>query len=156
MSNVTNILQSLDLQQLKDVLSAVKDLIIQKSRHGDSSQPSSDQPNSGNSVLPDVQNYVDYHENFCKDEGIDLEFLAGELESLNVKSSKSCKKVQNTFISMLDEPYTWNSKNGSNVNVPESFNKFPVIKSILNGLKSKFDINLNSVLVSYYEVMTLE
>ena len=149
MSNITNILQSFDLQQLRDVLSAVNDLIIQKSRQEVSSQSIPNQIVSG--APPDVQDFVDYHEHFCRDEGIDLEFLAGELESLGFKGSKSCKKVQNVFISESGEPYIWSSRNGRKVMVPAGFLKFPVIKSICVHICNKFGIDLNCVLVSYYD-----
>ena len=153
MSDITNTLQNLDLQQLRDVLRTVNDLIVQKSRQGENFISSVDNSITDQNIdsAPNVDDYVQYLDQFCSDEGFGLESLLPEIESLSLNNSKSTKKVQNQFISMINEPYSWKAGSSMVENNPVSFDKFPITKSIMERLNSKFDLKLNSVLVSYYK-----
>ena len=153
MSDITNTLQNLDLHQLRDVLTTVNELIVQKSRQGDNFISSIDNSITDHSsgTAPVVDDYVEYLDQFCSDEGFGLDYLLPELESLSLNDSKNTKKVQNQFISMMNEPYSWNAGSTLVENRPASFEKFPIMRSIMERLNSKFDLKLNSVLVSYYK-----
>ena len=153
MSDITNTLQNLDLQQLRDVLTTVNDLIVQKSRQGENFISSIDNSITlrNNDSAANVDDYVEYIDQFCNDEGFSLEYLFPEIESLSLNDSKSTKKVQNQFISMINEPYSWKAGSSMVKNDPVSFDNFPITKSIMERLNSKFDLKLNSVLVSYYK-----
>ncbi len=146
MPDISEVFGKMDLHQLRNVMSYINNLIIEKSRLeiGGHVKPEL----ADIAVIPDVNDYVEYHEDYCNTENIETEILMSELESLGFKSSS--KSVQNKFLSMVDESYSWKSHGGTVSNDPASFDDYPTIKSILEGLNSKFDINLNSVLISYY------
>ncbi len=148
MSELSSVLSNMNLLQLRDTLSYINGLIDQKSQQ-------SNHEKSGlglTQIVPnvDVNDYVEYHGTFCQDESFSLDFLEGELDSLNFKTSSSVNCVQNRFISVLDEPYTWGSSNGPVINEPLNISNFPVIKSLLDSINLRFNVDLNSVLVSYY------
>ena len=74
-----------------------------------------------------------------------------EIESLYQNDSKSPNKVRNKFISTINEPYSWKAGSSMVENKPVSFENVPNIKSLMDHLNSKFDLKLNSVLVSHYK-----
>ena len=80
MSDITNTLQNLDLQQLRDVLRTVNDLIVQKSRQGENFISSVDNSITDQNIdsAPNVDDYVQYLDQFCSDEGFGLESLLPE------------------------------------------------------------------------------
>ncbi len=133
MSSLPDVFGNMDLDQLRNALSYINGLIVQKSRQDNHDKLGVlDQT----VVNVDVNNYVEYHPTFCQDERFSLEYLAGELESLNFKTSTSTSIVQNKFISMLDEPYSWGSFKGPVINEPLRLDDFPVIKSLLDCISS--------------------
>ena len=101
MSDITNTLQNLDLHQLRDVLTTVNELIVQKSRQGDNFISSIDNSITDHSsgTAPVVDDYVEYLDQFCSDEGFGLDYLLPELESLSLNDSKTLRKCRtNSFL----------------------------------------------------------
>lgn len=140
MFNFNQYLNSLNVRQLRNCQKILEDVISLKSNLETMS------PNSDN---PDIKDYVEYQEDFIKEE--DKSFLLGEVESLNLKHSNSGNKVQNIYLSDIDEPYIWDSSNGPVINNPLKLDDYPNIKAVMTELNNQYNCQLNSVLISHYK-----
>lgn len=142
-------IKSLELPQLQACQKALADEVL--SRSSIVSDTFSHHSKVDISESYHIEDYTDYVENFFTND-LDRKILSSELESqaMGFKYSKRIESVQNRFISMYDQPYTWKSKDGPVINNPVPLEEFPMIKKLLDGINSKYNYNLNSVLVSYY------
>lgn len=149
MFDIISHLYSLDISQLKEVQNLAGEVIASKLNK---SSPTPHTLNGAAEVSNDFYNikiddFVEYSDNFISDD--DKQLLLAELESLSLKAPPtSPDKVPNQFISLIDEPYIWPSKNGPVFNNPKKFDDFPVMKRILGKVNDCANCELNSVLVS--------
>ena len=74
-----------------------------------------------------------------------------ELKSLSFKNETLSDAVQNKFLSLIYEPYTWASSHGPVINKALNISNFPTIMSLMQNINGEYKCKMNSVLVSYYK-----
>ena len=99
---------------------------------------------------PPVSEYVDYNEKFIRTDSVEDASILADIETIGFKINTKSEAVQNKFISMIDEPYSWNSKKGPVKNDALPLDKFPGLKGLMERINTTHSLNLNSVLVSCY------
>ena len=162
----SNFVQSLEVQQLQAYLIIINDEISKKlsrSYVNKTPLPTSSVSDDGieksaNSVTkvgeynPSVYSateLVEYEAGFLSTAERDT--LNQECESLGFNKYTKSDAVQNKFLSPYSEPYIWDSVNGPVVNKAIGIDNFPVVKDILAKVNSKFECELNCVLIAYYK-----
>ena len=96
----------------------------------------------------DINNYVDYHENFL--DKTDRDLLSAEVESLGFNMKTCSDAVQNIFLSSLKDPYGWKSKKGDVVLMPIDLVNLPVVDRLKDIINRKFGFRLNLALVTLF------
>lgn len=137
-------LNSLDVPQLKECLTFVQETIAVRL-------------NRSNSILVDpveldnahINDYVTYDKSFVSDN--EKNVIMDEIQSLSIGKNSKPEKVSNKWLSYVNEPYSWNSADGTVVLDPNDLRNFPHIVSLLNRVNSSFNCDLNSVLISRYK-----
>ena len=147
MSDFVNFLKSLDIDQLTQCQSLIKDIIVSKSPN--LSNPHVRSQNSFTGKCEDINEYVDYIDDFVQE--CDKDGMLEEMRSLKLGISSSPGKVSNAFLTYYDEPYVWESSHGPVSNEPINYNLYPNIKALMDKVNDKFDCDLNTALVSHYK-----
>jgi alkylated DNA repair dioxygenase AlkB/lysophospholipase L1-like esterase len=137
-------ISSLSLDQLREHQNILNSAIVQK-------QCVPSLPCSTVSVAEkrDVNDYVSYHDKFL--DSMDVDGLISECFSLGFDKKARSDSVQNKFLSLLSEPYNWDSTAGPVVNHPLSLQEFPCIQRVMDKLNSTFGFQLNCCLASFYK-----
>ena len=137
--NIVSFLNSLDVCQLKEVLQISEEIIASKLNKTPALAPHG---GTGNEDV-NIENFVEYYSDFISSDDKDL--LEAELESLSFQhSSSSPDKVINHFVSLEEEPYSWESIHGHKVSLdPHDLNKYPVMKRIMQSINEHQSCKLN-------------
>lgn len=144
-------INSLELQQLRNCQTLINEVLLNKVSLNDSNNSLS--ISHDNSIVKNIDDFVGY-----KPDYIDINektSLQKELNLLDFNKNTTSDAIQNRFISIHDEPYTWGSSKGRVVNKATSFDEYPVIKTLMEKVNSDFGYNMNCALVSYYRCGTV-
>ena len=144
MFDFTDYINTLNTDQLRVCQALIRDTILSKSNN-------KSKVSAGFSPIEtvNINDFVQHPVNFVP--GCDRGKLLDELRSLKLNTSSSPGKITNTYISLIDEDYTWESSHGPVVNTPRDLNQFPIIKSLLEKINNKYDCDLNSALVTHFK-----
>ena len=136
LQDIATFVNSLDISGLQNLQNLIKQVI-------DSKLPSPSPP-----IVPNVNDYVEYHDNFLN--ATDNSLLLAEIADLKFNLKSKSDSVQNRFISSYNDSYNWKSGKGQVVNKPHQLDKFPTIKRVMNLVNSKVGCSTNSVLMTCY------
>ena len=100
-------------------------------------------------VSKDIDEYVEYTKTFISPESVDFASLEADLEGLNIGGKR--KGTRKCWLTTTNLPYTWKSKGKNITNQPVNITQFNSINKIMLDLNNKYDIELNSCLVTYYQ-----
>ncbi len=136
LQDIATFVNSLDIAGLQDLQNLIKQVISSK-------LPAPSPP-----MIPNVHDFVEYHEDFLNH--TDKSLLLAEIDDLNFNLKRKSDLVQNRFISPYVDSYSWKSGKGLVVNKPHQLDKFPTIKRVMNMVNDKLGCSTNSVLVTCY------
>ena len=142
--NFQDYISSLTLDQLREHQNILNSAIVQKQ-----SVPSQTFFAASVAEERDVNDYVTYHDKFL--DNTDIESLMSECLSMGFNKKAKNNGVQNKFVSLFSEPYSWDSAGGPVVNNPVPLQDFPTIQRIMNKINSTYGYSLNCSLVSFYK-----
>ena len=152
-SKFERLINSLDVENLKvcqQLIGKVLDSKLPPAPVGGSGQDIDPVQLSSKSAAPvDINELIEYHKLFISE--TERRLLEAELESLHFKQKSQSDAVQNRFLSSGSDPYSWKSKKGVVINLPEDLSNYPVLKSIMDRINSMFLCKMNSVLVSFFK-----
>ena len=148
-TNFSNFVSSLDVQQLQAYLKVINNEIVKKLSPSYVKTPKNVSRVSDSDNKQSATDLVEYEVDFLSK--IERDSLYNECKSLNFNRYTSSDAVQNKFLSPFSEPYIWDSVKGPVVNKAIAIDDFPVVKDILAKVNTKFESELNCVLISYYK-----
>lgn len=144
-------INALELNQLRSCQTIINEVILNKLSLNNSKKSQFVNPEV--SSVKNIDDFVDYHKDFI-DVG-EKKALCDEINLLNFDKDTDSNSIQNSFISSHAEPYIWGSSKGPIVNDAISFDKYPILKSVMERINTTFGCNMNSALVSYYRCGTV-
>ena len=100
-------------------------------------------------VSSEIDDYVEYNNNFIHPDSVHFANLEADLASLNLSGKKG--GTNKCWLTTTNLPYTWKSGRKDIKNKPVDITQFGCINKILLDLNKKYDIDLNSCLVTYYK-----
>ena len=102
-----------------------------------------------NHKTADVNDFVTYEDSYLPSrDSVDHKNLMNDLESVDLKTKYD--GVKTAWLTTTNEPYNWDSSQGTIENDPQNINNCTSIKNIMDNLNTKMGLKLNSCLVSLY------
>ena len=140
-SDIIASLEGCSLKELLNVSVALNRLI---SKAKDSVQ--------GNIEAAKPEDYICSEGQYLESSSFDYHAIKADLESLNMKNGHLHATPQTRWLTSIDQQYTWSSKSGhKTVKHPQNIENFSIIHKIMKELNSKYNVSLNSCLVSYFK-----
>ena len=142
-SNVLTALEGLSLSELLRVKDTVNSLILKAKE------------SAKNAIMAaKPEDYVHYEGQLFDKSSFDYcaLFLRVELESLSIKHSNISDAPQTKWLTTTEQNYSWTSSSGHvTVKHPLGIEKFNIIHGVMQDLNARYNVNLNSCLVSYFK-----